>query len=264
MSKDPRHQQMALACRYLSGTGMAAREAVRAEVYDLLEKLPAFPGITMALVGADDIELLKAFEARHGVEAWKDFAFFEKTQPAQVEGMGLSTKVRAHVYDRAMASRPQALEACYIQLLLLGATIGSRPYISALLAARAPSQAETIKLLSEGRLIESSALRKEIVAHLSCLSGLALDKNEAMSLSINLAARALPRSFALLAKEGLAVEVPDTLIRSCASPIIKRMNAQLASNHGRMRLMERLPDARALLRPAEKQLEKNIEKALAA
>lgn len=264
MSKDPRHQRMALACRYLSGTGMAAREAVRAEVYDLLEKLPAFPGITMALAGADDIELLEAFEARHGVEAWKDFAFFEKTQPAQIEGMGLSTKVRAHVYARAMASRPQALEACYNQLLLLGTTIVSRPYISALLAARAPSKAETINILSEGRLIESSALRKEIVAHLSCLSDLALKKNEAMDLSITLAARALPRSFALLAKAGLAVEVSDTLIRSCSSPIIKQMNAQLASNHGRMRLMERLPDAPALLRPAGKRLENNIEKALAA
>lgn len=264
MSNDPRYQQLALACRYLSGPAMAAREAVRAEAYDLLEKLPAFPGITMALAGADDIELLEAFEARHGAEAWKDFAFFEKTQPAQIEGMGLSTKVRAHVYARAMASRPQALEACYIQLLLLGTTIGSRPYISALLTARTPSKSETITLLSEGRLIESSALRKEVVAHLSCLSDLTLERTEAMSLSINLAARALPRSFALLAKYGLAVEVPDTLIRSCASPVIKQMNAQLASNHGRMRLMERLPDARALLRPAGKRLENNIEKALAA
>jgi len=264
MPKDPRHQQLALACRYLSGTAMTARDAVRAEVYDLLADLPSFPGITMALAGADDLALLEAFEARHGAEAWKDFAFFEKSVPAALEAMDLSVEVRTHVYARAMAARPEALEACYNQLLLLGTTIESRPYISALLDSRAPSKAQFINILSEGRLIESSALRKEAVGHLARLSDVGIDKTEAMSLSITLAARALPRSFALLAKEGLAVEVPDTLIRSCASPLIKQMNAELASNHGRMRMMERLPDSRALLRPAGKRLETNIEKALAA
>lgn len=264
MTKDPRQTQMALACRYLSGPDMPSRDAVRAEVMALLAELPCFPGIVATIAGADDLDLLEAFELRHGAEAWKDFGFFQSTIVEEVEALNLSAEVLSHLYSRAMASRPPAIEACYMNLLALGCNAGSRPYVGALLAARAPEKNHILEILRDSRIIESQAFRREAPPYLKGLSDLALEETEAMSISISLAAAARPRSFALLAKAGLAAEVPDTLIRSCSSPIIKKMNAGLSSNHGRLRLMQRLPDLRALLRPAGKKLEQNIEAALIA
>lgn len=263
MTKDPRQTQLALACRYLSGPAMAAREAVRAEVCDLLDTLPVFPGIVAAVAGADDLELLEAFETRHGTAAWKDFEFFDAAKVEALEAMNLSRQVLFAVYARALTARPQAIDPCYTSILALACKVESRPFVGALLATKTPEKRRILEILRDGRIIEAQAFRREARLYLQSLSQLTLDATEAMSISIDMAAAGQARSFALLAKKGLAVEVPDTLIRSCSSQIIKKMNAGLSSNHGRLRLMQRLPDLRALMRPAGKRLEQNIEAALA-
>lgn len=262
MPRDPQHQRLALACRYLSGVSMAAAGAVRAEALSLIDEMKPFPGIVAAVAGANDISLLDALEARHGPDVWMDFYFFEKDAPTALEALKLSPKVLRQVYGRAMASRPRVIETSGKHLFALGARIDSRPYISALIATSPPEPDDLLEILRQGQVMESSAFRKEALPCFDKLGEIEIDHTKAMSLSISLAERALPRSFAILAKAGQAIEVPDTLIRMSSNRTIKDMNAQLSSNHGRLRLMERLPDIPALLRPAGARLEKDIAAAL--
>ncbi|MFZ3584379.1 hypothetical protein ACOI1H_19780 [Loktanella sp. DJP18] len=282
LTKPVTAEHLRTACIYVgSGEGIH-REAVADEICAIISRDVFHHGMMESVLYTRRIDLIRFVEKVHGAQSWGALAQLQRSTLERVRKAKLSAGALTHVYRSIIEHAPMRVADTISPVMRHVSLAEDHVFFRLLLERCKPTTYDITRLLLDVRVTEGDIFRRETDLVVGLLGDMKISIKAAAALSaetikqtagpdasklgtqatIDSVSKRLPRSFAILAKLGLAQQVDLAASGGGHATMIHNINQSLGSYHGRMYLMASLPPIELLVKAPDKIVRRDVTNAL--